>query len=64
MSRQAINHRSAEFGAVYADSVRVLKSAFGTANDLFVISGSGTAGMEAAVANFCRDKEISLSGER
>jgi aspartate aminotransferase-like enzyme len=58
MSRQAINHRSAEFGAVYADSVRVLKSAFGTANDLFVISGSGTAGMEAAVANFCRDKEI------
>ena len=58
MSRQAINHRSAEFGAVYADSVRILKSAFGTANDLFVISGSGTAGMEAAVANFCRDKEI------
>jgi len=58
MSRQAINHRSAEFGAVYADSVRILKTAFGTANDLFVISGSGTAGMEAAVANFCRDKEI------
>jgi len=58
MSRQAINHRSAEFGAVYADSVRILKTAFGTANDLFVISGSGTAGMEAAIANFCRDKEI------
>jgi len=58
MSRQAINHRSAEFGAVYADCVRVLKSAFGTANDVFVISGSGTAGMEAAIANFGRDKEI------
>jgi len=58
MMRQAINHRSAEFGAVYADSVRVLKTAFGTKNDLFVISGSGTAGMEAAVANFGRDKEI------
>jgi len=58
MSRQAINHRSAEFGAVYADCVRVLKTAFGTTNDLFVISGSGTAGMEAAVANFGRDKEI------
>ena len=58
MSRQAINHRSAEFGAIYADSVRILKTAFGTANDLFVISGSGTAGMEAAVSNFCRDKEI------
>ncbi|MFA5348222.1 MAG: alanine--glyoxylate aminotransferase family protein [Methanoregula sp.] len=58
MMCQAINHRSAEFGAVYADCVRVLKTAFGTTNDLFVISGSGTAGMEAAVANFGRDKEI------
>ena len=42
MSRQAINHRSAEFGAVYADCVRVLKTAFGTTNDVVVISGSGT----------------------
>ena len=39
MSRQAINHRSAEFGAAYADCVRVLKTAFGTTNDLFIISG-------------------------
>jgi aspartate aminotransferase-like enzyme len=58
MMRQAINHRSAEFGAAYADCVRVLKTAFGTANELFVISGSGTVGMEAAVANFGRDREI------
>ena len=58
MMRQAINHRSPEFGAVYADCVRVLKTAFGTTIDLFIISGSGTAGMEAAVANFGRDKDI------
>jgi aspartate aminotransferase-like enzyme len=58
MSRQAINHRSAEFGAAYADCVRVLRSAFGTTNDLFVISGSGTAGMEAAIAGVGRDKDI------
>jgi len=58
MMRQAINHRSAEFGAAYADCVRVLKSTFGTANDLFVISGSGTAGMEAAIANVGKDKQI------
>jgi aspartate aminotransferase-like enzyme len=58
MMRQAINHRGNEFGAVYADCVRVLKTAFGTAQDLVVISGSGTAAMEAAVANFGRDKEI------
>jgi aspartate aminotransferase-like enzyme len=58
MMRQAINHRSAEFGAAYADCVRVLKTAFGTTNDLMVISGSGTAGMEAAIANVGKDKEI------
>ncbi len=58
MARQAINHRSAEFGAVYADCVRCLKPTFGTENDIVIISGSGTAGMEAAVANFGRGKSI------
>ncbi|MDD1690084.1 MAG: alanine--glyoxylate aminotransferase family protein [Methanoregula sp.] len=58
MSRQAINHRSPEFGAAYADCVRVLKNTFATKNDLVVISGSGTAGMEAAIANVGRDKDI------
>lgn len=58
MARQAINHRGTEFGEMYADCVRVLKEAFGTRNELFVISGSGTAAMEAAVANFGRGKKI------
>jgi aspartate aminotransferase-like enzyme len=58
MARQAINHRGAEFGNLYADCVRILKEAFGTGNDLFVISGSGTAAMEAAVANFGKDRMI------
>jgi aspartate aminotransferase-like enzyme len=58
MMRQAINHRGAEFGKVYADCTRVLKTAFGTENDLFVISGSGTAAMEAAIANFGKEKDI------
>ena len=58
MMRQAINHRGAEFGQVYKDCVMVLKTCFGTQNDLFVISGSGTAAMEAAVANFGRDKKM------
>ena len=37
MSRQAINHRGKEFGDVYAACVKVLKTAFGTENDLFII---------------------------
>ncbi len=58
MARQAVNHRGPEFGAAYADCVRVLKTLFGTENELYIISGSGTAGMEAAVANFGRDRTI------
>jgi aspartate aminotransferase-like enzyme len=58
MSRQAINHRGSEFGAVYTDCVRMLKSFFGTENDLFILSGSGTAAMEAAIANFGVNRTI------
>jgi aspartate aminotransferase-like enzyme len=58
MLRQAINHRGAEFGSVYAESVRALKSLFCTGNELFILSGSGTAAMEAAIGNFGRDRRI------
>src|SRR5690606_38538568 len=39
MTRQAINHRGPEFGAAYADCVRILKTLFGTTNELYIISG-------------------------
>jgi len=58
MLRQAINHRGPEFGAIYAESVRVLKSLFRTGNELFILSGSGTAAMEAAIGNFGMDRKI------
>lgn len=58
MQRQAINHRGTEFGSIYAESVRVLKGLFSTGNELFILSGSGTAAMEAAIGNFGRDRRI------
>jgi aspartate aminotransferase-like enzyme len=58
MMGQAINHRGPAFGAVYAESVRVLKDLFRTGNELFILSGSGTAAMEAAIGNFGRDRRI------
>jgi aspartate aminotransferase-like enzyme len=58
MSRQAINHRGSEFGELYADCIRILKPLFGTTHDMFILSGSGTAAMEAAVGNFGRDRTI------
>ncbi|HJJ98825.1 MAG TPA: alanine--glyoxylate aminotransferase family protein [Methanocorpusculum sp.] len=58
MTKQAINHRSREFGDCYADIVRVLKPVFGTKNDVLVLSGSGTAGQEAAIGSFAKGKKI------
>ncbi len=58
MLKQAINHRSKEFGECYADIVRMLKPAFGTNNEILVLSGSGTAGQEAAIGSFAKGKKI------
>jgi len=51
MSRPMINHRSPEFAEIYGECISILKEVFRTRNDVFVLSGSGTAGMEAAVSN-------------
>jgi aspartate aminotransferase-like enzyme len=70
MSKPMINHRSAEFAGIYADCREVLSSVFQTKNDIFLLSGSGTAGMEAAVGSLVEngDKVIAIEngkfGER
>jgi len=70
MSKSMINHRSAEFAAIYDDCREVLADVFQTKNDIFVISGSGTAGMEAAVGSVVEsgDKVVAIEngkfGER
>ncbi len=52
MSRQMISHRSSDFERVFEYCIRTLKPLFGTDGDVVIISGSGTAGMEAAIASF------------
>ncbi|TDQ71249.1 pyridoxal-phosphate-dependent aminotransferase family protein [Methanimicrococcus blatticola] len=50
MAKPMINHRGKEFSAVYDDCQRISATLFNTAQEnVSVISGSGTAGMEAAV---------------
>ncbi len=49
MSKPMINHRGAQFSEIYDDCRRILADVFKTENDIFVLSGSGTASMEAAV---------------
>ena len=58
MARQAMNHRGAEFELVIQETTAMLKEIFCTKNDLLTISGSGTAGMEAAISNFCQGRRV------
>ncbi|MBI2852380.1 MAG: alanine--glyoxylate aminotransferase family protein [Chloroflexi bacterium] len=51
MTKQMIDHRGKEFGQIFTDVTDKLKQLFQTKNDLFILTGSGTGGMEAAVVN-------------
>ena len=51
MTKQMINHRGPEFRDILDRVTENLKVFFQTSNDLFLLTGSGTGGMEAAVVN-------------
>ncbi len=63
MSRQMVNHRGPEFMRIVNDSTDKLKQLFQTKNDLFILTGSGTGGLEAAAVNVLSpgDKVLSVS---
>src|ERR1044072_4146844 len=70
MMASDIHHRTEDFRKLYQATLKDLKEAMGTANDVLVFSSSGTGAMEASVSNlFSRgDKVIVCSagkfGER
>jgi aspartate aminotransferase-like enzyme len=70
MSKPMINHRSTEFAGIYTDCKEILSSVFQTKNDIVIVNGSGTAGMEAAVGSLASsgDKVVAIEngkfGER
>lgn len=63
MSGQMINHRGKEFAEIIQDITAKLKTIFQTKNDVFLLTGSGTGGMEAAIVNTLSpgDKVLSAS---
>jgi aspartate aminotransferase-like enzyme len=63
MGRQMINHRGKEFGDMINRITAKLKELFQTKNDLYILTGSGTGSMEAAVVNMLSpgDKVLSAS---
>jgi aspartate aminotransferase-like enzyme len=70
MTKQMINHRGPEFGQIINDVTDKLKQLFQTKADVFLLTGSGTGGLEAAIVNTLSpgDKVLSVSigvfGER
>jgi len=63
MGRQMINHRGGEFSKILNSVTGKLKQAFQTKGDVFLLTSSGTGGLEAAVVNTLSpgDKVLSLS---
>jgi aspartate aminotransferase-like enzyme len=51
MSENIVNHRSALFGEILTETNQMMSELFMTDNKSYLITGSGTAAMEAALAN-------------
>lgn len=51
MARPMINHRGPEFAQILTRVTDMLKQCFQTKTDVFILTGSGTGGLEAAVVN-------------
>ena len=70
MTKQMIGHRGEEFGQILHEVTDKLKQLFQTKGDVFLLTGSGTGGLEAAIVNTLSpgDKVLSVSigafGER
>jgi aspartate aminotransferase-like enzyme len=52
--RSLMHHRSPEFGEIFSEVSEKLKKLYKTKNDVFVLTSSGSGGLEAAITNsFC-----------
>ena len=63
MSKQMINHRGKEFSDLIWGATQRLKEIFQTKGDIFILTGSGTGGMEAVIVNTLSpgDRVLSVS---
>ncbi|WP_139489217.1 pyridoxal-phosphate-dependent aminotransferase family protein [Brevibacillus dissolubilis] len=51
MNAPMIGHRSGQFSKLFAETAERLKPIFGTKQDVYILAGSGTSGLEMAVVN-------------
>ncbi len=62
IAKPIFHHRTAQFREMFAEVNTGLKKLLCTSNDVLTITGSGTAGMEAAISCACpRDKKVLVS---
>src|SRR5947209_17553904 len=61
MARPAMNHRGSEFKEILADVRTLTQYLFGTKGEVAVLSGSGTAGLEASVTGLVRKEDRVLN---
>jgi aspartate aminotransferase-like enzyme len=59
-----IHHRTPEFSKIFMETTEGIKYVFGTREDVFILTSSGTGGMEAAIVNTLSpgDKAIAING--
>ena len=57
MSKPIMPHREKEFSEMFLEQAERMKQVFRTKNDLFLLAGSGTAAMDAAVSNTIKPGE-------
>lgn len=51
MSKAVVNHRGAKYGEILTETTELMSKVFQTHNKSYLLTGSGTAAMEAAIAN-------------
>ena len=66
MAWQMVNHRGPEYHEMITEVTENLKKVFQTKNDVLLLTGSGTGGLEAAVVNTLSpgDKVLSVTYRR
>ncbi len=64
MSENIVNHRSAVFGEILTETTEMMSEVFQTENQSYILTGSGTAAMEAALASVVEkgDKVLNIVG--
>ena len=61
MSQAVVNHRSAKYGEILTETSELMADVFQTKNQAYLLTGSGTAAMEAAVSNVLNPGEKVLN---